>query len=722
MTSPVLFLIFNRPEVAAQSFACIRRARPPRLYIAADGPRADRPEEEDLCMQTRRIVDTVDWPCSVKTLFRKHNLGCAKGVSTAISWFFQHEEEGIILEDDIVTHPDFFSFCEAMLERYRHDERIMHISGINMQFGIKRGDASYYFSEIMHCWGWASWRYAWKRFDYSMYGLSGFIKNDLPKKFTSPAVVAHFQTILRYVRNNTIDSWATRWLYSIWQAGGLCLQSNVNMIKNIGFSASATHTTGMSLRTFLVPCPMGEIVHTENVVRNEEADALTCRIEFSGVPESFAVYFNEVLLRMETKQFAEALFLLAMMKQCYGDIPILRRAVNAVKALPVCNEKHLRSKQSEDMQNKQRYPFFEKPIIGISVEDIPHKKYLIFPSESFIMPKYKDIFGSVYENIYEVNTKIPDMYVHEFNNAFCFTHREEIFTENCEVILEQTSQKINPLLNTILKKTEIVKFNKSIADFSLSGLEDNYGHHLIEYLSRYWLLKESGIKPDYYIMTRKEKFQQQWIDLLDIDVNRIIPSNIHMLVQAEKLIVPNLTNNWEPIRHRGYPGYAKQWIPSWLVTCYQEKFLPDFLRKINLQTGKYAKRIYISRRAAKYRKLLNEDELIPILKKNKFIICIPENLEIKDQLMLFAEAEIVVGIQGAGFANIIFSNKNTKVMEIFSQYFLDSFTRILATALGIHYTYIVGSSINMPTVHPQKENFVISPEKFAQALDMLLYA
>jgi hypothetical protein len=333
MTSPVLFLIFNRPDETAQSFAGIRRVRPPRLYIAADGPRADRPGEEELCMQTRGIVDAVDWPCTVKILFRKCNLGCAKGVSTAISWFFQHEEEGIILEDDIVTHPDFFSFCEAMLERYRHDERVMHISGMNMQFGIKRGDASYYFSEIMHCWGWASWRRAWQKFDYTMPGLFDFISRELPKKFASPAVVAHFRSMLRHVRNNTIDTWDTRWTYSIWHAGGLCLQSNVNMIKNIGFSASATHTAGVSLRAFLEPHPMREIIHTESVVPNEEADALTCRIEFSGVPDSFEVYFNELLLRLETQQLAEALFLLSMMKKCYGKLPLLIQAEDAIRKM-----------------------------------------------------------------------------------------------------------------------------------------------------------------------------------------------------------------------------------------------------------------------------------------------------------------------------------------------------------------------------------------------------
>jgi hypothetical protein len=330
MTSPVLFLIFNRPDVTARSFEGIRNARPPRLYIAADGPRADRPGEEELCMRARRIVDAVDWPCTVETLFSRHNLGCAKGVSTAISWFFRHEEEGVVLEDDVVAHPDFFTFCEAMLEYYRNDERVMHISGMNMQFGIKRGAGSYYFSEIMHCWGWASWRRAWQKFDFSMPGMSEFINKELPKKFASPAVVAHFRATLRHVRNGVIDTWDTRWNYAIWQANGLCLQSNVNMIKNIGFSDSATHTTGLSLPAFLEPRPMGDIVHTEDVIRNEEADALTCRIEFSGSPNSFEVYFNEMLLRLEAKQLAEALFLLNMMKQCYISHPLLIQADMAI--------------------------------------------------------------------------------------------------------------------------------------------------------------------------------------------------------------------------------------------------------------------------------------------------------------------------------------------------------------------------------------------------------
>lgn len=352
MTTPVLFLIFNRPEMTAQSFAGIRRARPPRLYIAADGPRADRPEDEELCKQTRAIVAAVDWPCAVRTLFRKRNLGCAKGVSTAISWFFQHEEEGIILEDDIVTHPDFFSFCEAMLKYYRNDERVMHISGMNMQFGIKRGESSYYFSEIMHCWGWASWRRAWQKFDYSMPGMAGFMSRELPKKFASPAVITHFRAILRHVQNNTTDAWAARWLYSIWQAGGLCLQSNVNMIKNIGFTTSATNTTHVSPRAFLEPHPMGDIIHTKNVMRNEEADALTCRIEFSGGSDSFEVYFNEVIMRFEAKQFTEALFLLNIMKKCYGNIALMLHAENTAHALSESGGQYLHSRYFGDTQNR----------------------------------------------------------------------------------------------------------------------------------------------------------------------------------------------------------------------------------------------------------------------------------------------------------------------------------------------------------------------------------
>src|SRR5471030_3366992 len=89
--SAVLFVIFNRPDTTARVFGQIRIAKPRRLYIAADAPRDNIPGEDLLCEQARAIVENVDWECEVKTFFRKKNVGCKEGVSSAVTWFFNHE-------------------------------------------------------------------------------------------------------------------------------------------------------------------------------------------------------------------------------------------------------------------------------------------------------------------------------------------------------------------------------------------------------------------------------------------------------------------------------------------------------------------------------------------------------------------------------------------------------------------------------------------------------
>lgn len=163
--SAVLLLIFNRPETTRRVFDQIRAQQPPRLYIAADGARPNRPEEAARCAETRAISTQVDWDCELHLLYRDQNLGCRRAVSEAITWFFEHEEAGIILEDDCLPADSFFYFCDALLEKYRHDERIHAITGTNLQMGKQWGEASYYFSRYTNIWGWASWRRVWKEYD-----------------------------------------------------------------------------------------------------------------------------------------------------------------------------------------------------------------------------------------------------------------------------------------------------------------------------------------------------------------------------------------------------------------------------------------------------------------------------------------------------------------------------------------------------------------------------
>ncbi|EKE21540.1 MAG: Protein containing nucleotide-diphospho-sugar transferase protein, partial [uncultured bacterium] len=162
---PILFIIFNRPDTTLSVFEAIRQIKPARLYVAADGPRSERSGEDVVCAETRRIAMGVDWPCELKTRFLDKNVGCHTAVPAAVSWFFENEEEGIILEDDCSPDLSFFTFCETLLERYRDDEEVMMISGDNFQPSEfkTRNDSSYYFSGIANIWGWATWRRAWAK-------------------------------------------------------------------------------------------------------------------------------------------------------------------------------------------------------------------------------------------------------------------------------------------------------------------------------------------------------------------------------------------------------------------------------------------------------------------------------------------------------------------------------------------------------------------------------
>ena len=284
LQTAVLFLVFNRPNTTAQVFEAIRQAKPPRLYIAADGPRANREGEAERVAQVREIATAVDWPCEVKTLFQEKNLGCKYAVSGAITWFFEQEEQGIILEDDCLPHPDFFTYCEAVLYRYAEDERVSVITGNNFQNGEKRGDASYYFSKYNHCWGWASWQRAWKHY-----------QGDLPfwPKWTASASWAkhtpdkierrYWEKIFDRVRAGKIDSWAYPWTASVWYHGGLTATPNVNLVSNIGFGPNSTHTASVdSPLSAIATSYLTMANHPALITQDLEADRYTFDFVFGG--------------------------------------------------------------------------------------------------------------------------------------------------------------------------------------------------------------------------------------------------------------------------------------------------------------------------------------------------------------------------------------------------------------------------------------------------------
>ncbi len=241
LSTAVLFLVFNRLDTTKQVFEAIRQAKPPRLYVAADGARQSKEGEEEKVNAVRDfIMSSIDWNCEVKTLFREQNYGCKMAVSGAIAWFFANEEMGIILEDDCLPSQSFFWFCEELLERYENDMRVWHIGGSNFQNGIKRGDGDYYFSKYNLVWGWASWANRWKKCDIELDSIND--TKFLKKTFKDKNTVKYWTKLFNDMKAKKINTWDYQYTFSMWDNDGLAILPNSNMISNIGFGVDATHT------------------------------------------------------------------------------------------------------------------------------------------------------------------------------------------------------------------------------------------------------------------------------------------------------------------------------------------------------------------------------------------------------------------------------------------------------------------------------------------------
>jgi hypothetical protein len=234
--TPILFLIFNRPDLTQIVFDRIREVKPKYLFVAADGPREDHPEDINKCTKARNnVLANIDWDCQIKTLFRDNNLGCGLAVSQAITWFFEHVEEGIILEDDCYPSLQFFNFSSHLLDKYRYDFKIMHISGGCYLPPKIFNNSSYYFTKYPFSWGWSSWRSAWQNFSFEIADNFPY-----PREMRSDEI-NYWEGIRKKIKVGDIDTWDWRWNFSIWSQKGICISSTRNLIKNIGFE-DATHT------------------------------------------------------------------------------------------------------------------------------------------------------------------------------------------------------------------------------------------------------------------------------------------------------------------------------------------------------------------------------------------------------------------------------------------------------------------------------------------------
>lgn len=249
ITTPVLFIIFNRPDTTELVFSAIRQAKPALLFVAADAPRIGNKLDEEKCIKARAIIDQVDWPCTVHTLYRDNNLGCGLAVSEAINWFFSHCDEGIILEDDCLPNPDFFNFASEMLHIFRNNQQVISINGSNLGYQFS-SNGKYFFSRFMNMWGWATWKDRAEKIDYEMRTWSSIRR---PKWWLYRKLRQHYfdldlnwyelwRSKFNKVASDRNFTWDWQWIFHQIAHNQLSIVPSVNLVSNIGFNTEATHT------------------------------------------------------------------------------------------------------------------------------------------------------------------------------------------------------------------------------------------------------------------------------------------------------------------------------------------------------------------------------------------------------------------------------------------------------------------------------------------------
>lgn len=283
--TPILLIAWRRPHTVRQVIDAIRLVAPTRIFVACDGPSPERPGEAEKVSATREVIENeINWPCQIERLYSDVNQGCSLGPIRAISWFFEHVEEGIILEDDCVPHPDFFNYCSNLLDRFRHDNRVWCISGNNFQNGQWRGDGSYYFSRYNHCWGWASWRRCWQHFDASLSLWPAFFDSGLLDAVFEDLLERDYWRIIwqrTYEKQVPITWWDYQWTFACLSQNGLTTLPNRNLVHNVGFGEDATHTKVIADST-LADQGLDQLKHPHFLMRDAVADRYTFDHHFNG--------------------------------------------------------------------------------------------------------------------------------------------------------------------------------------------------------------------------------------------------------------------------------------------------------------------------------------------------------------------------------------------------------------------------------------------------------
>jgi hypothetical protein len=303
---PVLFIIFNRKNSTEKVFEQIRLVKPKQLFIAADGPRKYIPGEDKKCENIRSwILENIDWNCEIKTLFRDQNIGCGRGPSEAITWFFEHVNEGIILEDDCLPNISFFKFCDENLNKYRNYDNISIISGNNFQIRQPMIIGSdYYFSVFPSTWGWATWKRSWDGFDYHIRKWKTIEQKEfLNFLFREKQYQGWWKWYLDKIYNEQPDDmWDFQFYFHCIERKQLAVIPGANLVSNIGHGPMASHTTNKGGYFDSIPAYELEfpLKHPDKIQRNYDADLFVQKmlfgeVEIISLPKKFKRLAKKIL-------------------------------------------------------------------------------------------------------------------------------------------------------------------------------------------------------------------------------------------------------------------------------------------------------------------------------------------------------------------------------------------------------------------------------------------
>jgi len=316
---PILFIIFNRPESTKKVFEAIRKAKPTKLFIAADAPRYPLKNEYELCEQARTIIQQIDWNCDVKTFFQESNLGVGRGGMEGINWFFQHVEAGIILEDDCVPLDDFFTFCAEGLQRFQDDSSVMMLAGTNYLMGEHSTIQGYYKSSFYAIWGWATWRRAWRLYSYDLSAWGSSITyKELKKFFGNKLIAQRWATMFDDIKTKHLEAWDIQWVFACVKNSGHCLSIPYNLISNIGIVGG--HSNGNKAWVHEMPYQKTDVI---NCLKRELSQAQTKALDLQ-------VYASHGFLYQEPKYRRAGRFILE-------KIPLAKTAYKQLKLFLTSN-------------------------------------------------------------------------------------------------------------------------------------------------------------------------------------------------------------------------------------------------------------------------------------------------------------------------------------------------------------------------------------------------